>query len=272
MVVPAIAHRTPIPFHPRQIFNTYAFIPIFDTQVFTNPLCVNGWTLSFEIWFYLCFAWLINFTGGQKAGMIMPCIMALGVVVVIIFYHSSHWFLPRFLFHPLVLEFSAGCVLYHARNRLRKRMLIVLGILGLVFLYFSNQMQFLGMHWKIINDPILGLYRAGVWGGFSVCLVGAITQLDLKYSTSWPKFLLLLGDASYSIYLIAPLVMLTVQAVIHGVNKLIGFKYLTMSPFLCGVIYVLGTILGGIALWKFFEVPITLKSKKMLSRFVPKEI
>jgi peptidoglycan/LPS O-acetylase OafA/YrhL len=253
-----------------QIFNTYAFIPVFDIEHFTNPLSVNGWTLSFEMWFYLCFAWLIIFVGGQRAGKVLPCVMVAGVVVTAASYHSNFWFLPKFLFHPFVLEFSAGCVLYHARDLMGKRALLILCLLVPVFLYFANQAQFLGKHWTILADPALGFYRAGVWGGFAVCLVGAVTQIDLKHSASWPKFLLLLGDSSYSIYLIAPLVMLTVQAAILGLNKIIGSEYLTIPPFLCGTIYVLGTIIGGILLWNFFEVPSTTKVKKLLSRFVPK--
>jgi exopolysaccharide production protein ExoZ len=256
----------------RQIFNTYAFIPVFDTGGFSNPLCVNGWTLSFEIWFYLCFAWLIKFVGGQQAGRILPLVMAAGVVVTAAFYHSDYWFLPKFLFHPLVLEFSAGCILYHARNLMGKRTLIALSILVPIFLYFANQAQFLGKHWIILSDSKLGLYRAGVWGGFAFCLVGMVTQIDLKHSRSWPKFLLLLGDASYSIYLIAPLIVLPVQTAIFVLNKMIGYKYLTLPPFLCGIIYVFGTIVGGIVLWKFFEVPTTLRVKRLLSRFVPKEV
>lgn len=256
----------------RQLFNTYAFIPVFDTGHFTGPLSVNGWTLSFEMWFYLYFAWLIVVVGGQKAGKVLPCFMAAGVVVTALFYHSIYWFLPKFLFHPLVLEFSAGCVLYHARDLMGKSAMFVLWLLGPVFLYFANQAQFLGKHWTILADPMLGFYRAGVWGGFAVCLVGVVTQIDIKHSTSWPKFLLLLGDSSYSIYLIAPLVTLTVQAVMLGLNKVTGSGYLTLSPLPCGIVYVLGTILGGILLWKFFEVPATLKAKKLLSRFVPKTI
>jgi len=40
----------------QQIFNTFGFIPIFDRAHFTSPLCMTGWTISFEMWFYILFA------------------------------------------------------------------------------------------------------------------------------------------------------------------------------------------------------------------------
>ncbi len=265
----ADAPKDSIPLSFGQIFNSYAFIPVFDTANFTNPLFPNGWTLSFEIWFYICFAWLIKILNGQRAGKMLPCFMAAGVVATAVIYHSNHWFLPKFLFHPFVLEFCAGCILFHARNLMGKVTLFTMAFLGLAFLYLANKAQFLGMHRQVLNDQFLGFYRVEVWGVFAFCLVGVVTQIDLKYSTSWPKILLLLGNSSYSIYLLAPLVMPTVQAVILGLNKMIGSEYLTMPPLLCGIIYILGTIMGGIALWKYFEVPTTLKARKLLSRFAP---
>ena len=266
------SHGASVPLSFSKIFNSYGFIPIFDETYFTEPVCVNGWTLCFEMWFYLSFAWLLKFVGGQRAGRVLPCMMAVCVIVVSVFYHSSFWFLPKFLFHPLVLEFSAGCVLYHARNLMGRHTLFALCLLAPCFLYFASRVEFLGGHQARLNDLALSFYRVLLWGGFSVCLVGAVTQIDLKYPTAWPKVLLLLGDASYSIYLIAPLVMLTVQAAIFWLNKIIGFEFLTMSPFLSGTVYILGTIFGGILVWKFFEVPATRKAKSLFARLLPKPV
>lgn len=250
----------------RQLFNTFAFIPLFDLASFTNPLCVNGWTLSFEIWFYLSFAGLMAFAGGRRAGTILPAFMAAGVLITGVFYHSEYWFLPKFLFHPLTLEFCAGCILYHARNWMGTRTLCLLCILLPIFLFFANQAQSLGIHAKVLNNPLAGLHRAGVWGGFATCLVGIMTQIDLKHTLNWPKAFLLIGDASYSIYLIAALIMPTFRIF---TSMLIAPAF-NPSPLANGVIYVAGTVVGGILCWKYFEVPATLKAKTFLARFVPK--
>lgn len=269
----AHSHSPSNTLHFRQIFNTFAFIPVFDNAAFSDPLCANGWTLSFEMWFYICFAFFIKPFNGRQAGRMLPCFMAAGAVVTAVFYHSNDWFLPKFLFHPLTLEFCAGCILFHARNLMGRRALLTMCFSALVFLYFANKAQFLGEHDEVLDDRTLGFYRAGVWGGFAVCLVGVVTQIDLKHNWKWPSFLLLLGDASYSIYLVGSIVSLTFQSlVVHGINKLCGFDCLTPTPLLCGAVIVLGTIFGGILTWKFFEVPTTLKAKKILSRFVPKTI
>jgi peptidoglycan/LPS O-acetylase OafA/YrhL len=133
-----------------------------------------------------------------------------------------------------------------------------------VFLYLANREQFLGIHTHAVNHVRLGLLRAGTWGGFAVCVVGLVTQLDLKHPINWPGFSLLVGDASYSIYLIAPLVM----PVLHTITSLVTPNF-NPPPAINGAIYILGTVLGGLLLSKYFEVPASRWTKKFLQRFVP---
>jgi len=119
--VMATLHGFPVDVNFRQIFNTYAFIPLFDTANFTHPWIENGWTLSFELWFYLAFGCFIKIFNGRTAGRILPVFMAVGVLATVLCYHWNRWFLPKFLFHPLTLDFCAGCLLYHARNLIGKK-------------------------------------------------------------------------------------------------------------------------------------------------------
>ena len=252
------------------LFNTYGFIPLFDRTTYSTPLCVNGWTLSFEIWFYLCFAGLMRYHGAREAGKSLPFILSAGVALSLIFYHGT-WFLPKFLFNPMVLEFCAGCLLYHARNRIGLRTLYVMLVWLPLSLFLVNRTHLLGVHWTIVANPVSALWRASIWGSFATCLIGIVTQIDLKYAPRWPKVLLLIGDASYSIYLLGPLIMWTLLGVIVRLNRLIGHNYIVLTPLWSGVIYLLGTVLGGIILWKYFEVPVTKRAKTFLVRLVSKE-
>jgi peptidoglycan/LPS O-acetylase OafA/YrhL len=254
----------------RLLFNTFAYLPLFDTAYFTSPVCINGWTLSFEMWFYLCFAWAIKLGGGRRAGRLLPVFFAIGVTAAT-FYHSVYWYLPKFLFNPLVLEFFAGCLLYHARHFLGRKVMWTLSCLGLILFYFAAQADFLGQHLAVLDSLYLSFYRAVVWGGFAVCLVGVTAAIDLALPHRWPKTLLRLGDASYSIYLIAPLVM-TVQLLLDwALNRFTGPHSFVLPPLLHGTLYIFSTVAGGLLLWKYFEVPATLKFKNILSRLLEKK-
>ena len=242
-----------------QIFNSFEFIPLFDRATFTDPLCGNGWTLSFEAWFYILFAGLMSQIG-RRAGTMLPVIMVAGVIMTAAFYRSENWYLPKFLFHPMTLEFCAGCLLYRCRNWIGSRTLLIMCLLLPIFLFLALHEQVLGQHDRIMEDAGLGFLRAGIWGGFSFCLVGIITRLDIKRHLKWPGFLLLLGDASYSMYLIAPIIIPVFWNVTLHV-----FHSSRPSPFINGCVYLLGTIAGGLLSWKYFEVPATKWTKKLLA-------
>jgi peptidoglycan/LPS O-acetylase OafA/YrhL len=252
----------------REIFNSFFFLPLLDRGGFTTPMCSNGWTLSFEFWFYLSFAILMSQIG-QRAGKALPAVMATGVAITAICYHSDNWFLPKFLFHPLTLEFCAGCLLYQLRNWMGLKMLVLLSLLLPAFLFWSNREQSLGQHWQVLNQVSLGLLRAGLWGGFAVCLVGVVTQLDLKHPLNWPVVLLLVGDASYSIYLIGPIV----TTIIHGATYVLHLPTgATPTQVARGICFLALDIGGGILSWKYVEVPLTSRAKKLLTRYVPVEV
>jgi peptidoglycan/LPS O-acetylase OafA/YrhL len=252
------------------LFNSFAFVPLLDLTRFSRPVSPNGWTLSFEMWFYLCFAGLIWFRGGKLAGKLLPVLMIAGVAVIFAFYHWT-WFLPKFLFNPFALEFCAGCVLFQARNLIGRRAFWLLAVGALTSLYFAAQASSLSAFMEILDDRRLALQRAFIWGGFAICTVGMVIHFDLKRALGWPKSLLLMGDASYSIYLFSPVVMWTVGGILHRINRSMGHEYFVLTPISIAFIYIPGSVVGGILLWKYFEVPVTRATKTILLRWVQKK-
>ena len=266
--VVAFSLNKPVDICGRTVVATYDFIPLLDGPNFTGPILTNGWTLSFEMWFYLCFAVLLRVGLDRRAWLWLSVFFVCGIAANMAFMQSASWYLPKFLFHPMTLEFCAGCILYHLRNRMGKSAMYVMGGFCLVFLLLGYDQSYLGVHWNIMNHVKAGLHRAAVWGGFAACLVGLMTQIDLKYSLKWPRFLLLLGDASYSIYLVPAVFMLIFEMAIVQLSKFAGHD-LTPSPLWYGTIFVLGSVMAGIASWKFFELPATRLAKRFLLQFVP---
>lgn len=250
------------------IFDTFYFIPFPDGKEFIGPILINGWTLSFEMWFYLCFAGLLMLGSARRAWFLLPGFFVLGMAVNMALSQWEPWCWPKFLFNPMTLEFCAGCILYNKRNRIGKSALCVMGGLIPLFFYLANDSSSLGRHWTVMNDTDAAWHRAIVWGGFATCLVGVMSQIDLRRSWKWPRFLLLLGDASYSIYLIPILFMTTFKIGLDLLSKIAGHD-LTPSPLWYGSIYVLGSVSAGIACWKFFELPSTSLAKRFLFRYLP---
>jgi exopolysaccharide production protein ExoZ len=233
------------------IFNSYLFLPLFDTIQFSNPLCGNGWTLSFEMWFYLGFGCCLAIFSGKQSGFAFPALMFSGIILTAFFYTYPNWFLPKFLFHPLAIEFCAGCLLYEFRDKIGKVGLAVMIISIPIFLFFAIQHEELGLHIEVISSTQLGFERALIWGGFSICLIGIVTQCDLHHPLQWPRVLLVLGDASYSTYLVTPLIMFPTAAFIHGMKWLHIINSSAITALLSGAFYLIGTVFGGVALWKF---------------------
>ncbi|HKE95435.1 MAG TPA: acyltransferase, partial [Povalibacter sp.] len=144
------------------LWNTFAFLPLFDQPTLTPPVHPYGWTLSFEMWFYLAFAAVMTRVGGERARVALPLLL-LGGMVLCLLLPVTGWFFPRFAFHPLVLEFGAGCLLYHWRDRLGPRVLVAAAALGTLALFWSVQHDELGWHLEMLANPWLGLQRALLW-------------------------------------------------------------------------------------------------------------
>lgn len=192
-----------------QIAASFAFVPWPRPDGGTNPLLDVGWTLNHEMFFYVCFA----------AALLLPkrwALPALVVGLVAVVEAGRAWALPvpvSVWSSRLVYEFLLGVALGAALPHLPRvggavaSALIIGGVALVVAAYFG------------------GLYarpnRHYVWGSAAV-LVVAGAALYRGELTGWAgKVLCVLGDASYGIYLIHPLVLYhtlntTGQMRLHG--------------------------------------------------------
>lgn len=225
-----------------QIWNTVFFLPVFDISQFQNPAHPFGWTLSFEVWFYLLFG-LGLAVAGYRAIEFMVALLLLGVVGVGAFYGDA-WFFPRFAAHPLVMEFVAGCVIYRLRSRLGllSGCLAVIGCV--VILPLALEHQQLGAHNSVLLSEQLGWQRAVIWGSLATCVVVLALSLERR-GVSCPTWLALLGDASYSMYLVQPFVLSLV--------KLLGFH----SPAVALIFFMMLSTAVGYFIWQRLELPLT---------------
>jgi exopolysaccharide production protein ExoZ len=143
------------------------------------PILSPGWTLGFEMAFYLLFAAALSLRV-SPVRFITPILIA---VAIFGFFRSDRW---PMLISPLMLEFLFGLLLGAAvRRGYRPGLLsaIGLGVAGMAFLVFIPLSSFPGS-------------RTIEWGIAAFFVVQAATMIEKA-----PKVMLMVGDASYSLYL-----------------------------------------------------------------------
>jgi exopolysaccharide production protein ExoZ len=150
-----------------------------------------GWTLNYEMFFYLCFCLALLFT--RRTGVVVVA-GALAILVAV----NQLAPLPNPLGYwaaPIVLEFVFGMLIalaFRDRFRIPRRPAACVVLLAVVALAGS-------LHWT-------ELPRVIAWGVPSAAIVAALV-LGKATASAGPlqRGLSLLGDASYSIYLVHPL-------------------------------------------------------------------
>jgi exopolysaccharide production protein ExoZ len=169
------------------ILSSLFFIPYRNSLDTIAPLVVPGWTLSYEMFFYLLFAGALALRVGV-ARALTPVMITLAAVGL--FYKDS-WPTLSVLASPLLIEFLAGLLLGHVMikgYRLNATVSLVLGILALPVLLFVSP-------WDMAN------MRCLEWGIPAFLLVLATAMTEDRLGRFWPRWVLLIGDASYSLYL-----------------------------------------------------------------------
>ncbi len=178
-------------------------LPIFDQGNFIFPIISLGWTLSFELYFYLIVA---LFLLRKRKNFIMQLIAFMGSLVCIgLFVPGISNPLFRFITNPIIIEFLLGCLigmLYLSGSRLKPT--LSYGLIGIALLIFLSTI-ILGNGDTSRAESILiddkAPIRLLLWGIPSAALVMGLLFLELNQRLQFNRQLILVGDASYSIYL-----------------------------------------------------------------------
>lgn len=170
--------------HLWHLVSSFLFIPSVNWAGIIAPVINVGWTLNYEVWFYVVFALAMCLTR-------RPLLTVAGFLGATSLLHLAPG--SGLAFHvytnPIVLEFVAGACVgrYYARGgRISARMALVLLVAVLAFRAcyaptLSEDNRFL-----VFGPPALAL------------LAGA---LALETRIHWHRLLVRIGDASYSLYL-----------------------------------------------------------------------
>jgi len=182
------AHLSPTPGH---VVQSLLFIPHTDPDGVVAPLVVPGWTLNYEVFFYLVFAAALAAPTRLRPWLLSAVLGALALAGIML--RPAGPVLQTYT-SPLLLEFLAGVWLGKAwvAGRLPSArvsaLLLLAGVAALAAVAATG----------VDVEPV----RLLAWGVPGMAIVAGALGLEAAgRAPAWPamKFL---GDASYSIYLV----------------------------------------------------------------------
>jgi len=209
------------------------------------PYLVVGWTLIHEMYFYLVFSIFILF----ERKYLPPLLLAWLLTVIALSNTNLSQSSPliHLIAHPLTLEFILGCfaaILLQNKRAFIPRAIVLFGTLALIGCWVAHQSVTQGAE-------ISGWFRAVLFGvPYSLIVYGA-TASELNTTRPSNRIFTLLGDASYSIYLLHFLV-------ISCVSKIFAELVSTPSPTVSdNLLYILSCLaascLLGVASFHYIE-------------------
>lgn len=228
----------PMPLTAHYLLLSYALLPSYMPATHTiAPFLIQGWTLSYEFYFYVLIC-------GCAVFFKRPLHIALALVAAIGTAWAAARTLPasglalqQFLASSIVFEFAFGVGIFLLSRGAWKapRLCTWLGVLGLLATVFFPAMQ---------------VKRVLLWGIPSALIVfGAVTGTR---RVRFQRFALLLGNASYSIYLIH-LLPLDVYARLLNSGHFAGNVAEYFAILGGGVV----TALIGLGVYQWLEKPLT---------------
>lgn len=239
------------------ILTSYLFIP-YDSLGLGNerpfPIIDLGWSLNYEVFFYVIFACFISLKRDYAVLATAACLTT-AILLATLFPPENVALL--FWSHPIALEFAFGMLialsLFHGLtlpNWTRIAMIVIALCLWMI-----------PLSWLSNEAP--GLYswpRMAIWGGGAIMIVAAAVLGPTSFKSRWSQVIANLGDSSYALYLMHPFAFSLVKA---------ALSIVVVPPILYWPL-VIATVVFSIACAALFhylaEVPIVNFLRKQTSR------
>ncbi|WP_051645230.1 acyltransferase [Labrenzia sp. DG1229] len=176
------------------IVSSFLFFPIRSETGVTTPLLGLGWTLNYEMYFYLIFAFCLFF---RRSFLLPFMLIFFGASILIGVLISPYKLFVILMTNWLLLEFFLGCLIGYAFRSGFNKLPLPLAVVLIVSAVATI------LAWVIFgpNHEIRGLPRFLWWGLPAASIVAALVLCPRLVDLKVPKWLLELGNASYSIYL-----------------------------------------------------------------------
>lgn len=225
------------------------FIPHRDATGLIAPLIVPGWTLNYEVFFYLLFAVALLARTRWRAWIVTAALVALVLIRPFGDPRNAIWSTYT---DPILLEFAAGLWLGWAWScdRLPGRrvagLLLALGAASLVA--------------TAISGVDVSAARVLLWGLPAVALVTGAVSFESHGAIPRWRPLALLGDASYSLYLV------------HGLAISAALRltrYVVAPPAMVFTVSIIAGLAGGLVCYLLIERPLIGLFKRLRPHLSP---
>jgi exopolysaccharide production protein ExoZ len=234
-----------------EILKSYVFIPYLHPGAeMLQPVYKLGWTLNYEMFFYVAFSCVLILP--MRAAILVIALVFSGLAAL------GLWLSPApgvvsFWTHPIILEFVMGAFIaaLHLNGRrfgtAQVITIVLAGILGFALAAASG----LDAH---------GSWRPLLWGvPAAAILMGSTLRETSPSSPGSKRWIVALGDASYAIYLLHPLVIRVLRLVwdrIHASSD--------VSPWIFVILGFAIVLPLSVLVHRRFERPMTKRAQWLL--------
>jgi len=230
-----------------QIIKSFFLLPLNSTE---NYLVGVGWTLHYEFLFYIFFS--VGLLFSRKIGNIVVAFLLLLSVLYSIFIPMDNMnYIAYSFLNDIFIEFTLGIFLYFLLLKVKKTPIIIsilstlLGILSFYYLFTGG--NFTGIH--------------HIDRGASAFLISfGIVSLEPFWRKRECKLLTTLGNASYSIYLLHPFILVAVVMVNNKLQDIIPQN----ENFLIVIMFI-SSLVGGYISHVFIEKNLIKWTKKIFN-------
>lgn len=254
MVVASPASFNKVSPDPWAYLESILFVPHWNPRLHDlQPILGPGWTLNYEMFFYVLFAASLFLRHRLGA---LAVLLALGALVLLgRFYPVDN---PAFITYtnPLLLEFGLGIVValtFTARGRLRWPVVFLIACgLGTAYCYI--------FHGGSFGHQLARPFLVGLPCAFVVTLLVLVERCGRLPNVA---VLAIVGDASYSLYL--------VHAFVLSAGKRLWQHFDVADTVLAHALFILlilaVSVAAALALYRFVELKITRRLSRALKRF-----
>jgi exopolysaccharide production protein ExoZ len=247
----ASRHQDPISWE--DLIRSLLFIPVYDPSLFqkTSAFYFLGWTLMYEMFFYLVFAVTLLLPRGAQLTAIIGSMLVLAGLGSVFSFDRGMTFTYT---SPLLIEFAVGCAI----GKLYEKQVCSPHFLGLVILLLGA----FALVVTVWNIPESLHQRTIRWGlPCALIVLGALSLENVARRRPWMA-LLTLGNASYSIYLSHIVFLLMFNLAIQRMNLVDSLNILVAIYIGAGSIIA---VIGGVVVHKVIEKPILLRMRRIIA-------
>lgn len=224
------------------IVSSYFFLPTRNDEGRVEPLLGVGWTLSFEMFFYLVFG-LGLFLYARKTIWIASAVLS--ALFIGSFFRPNDWPTWAVYLDSIVLYFVIGMWIAQAATSAKPKQILwsIASISTVIFMVGVATIGGLNL------DPG-NLQRFAL----VTLLVSAVVALEPVISGRLPKMISFYGNASYSLYLFHPIVAPIVPVAMGVIGVRLGWLSVMGS--------IVVSLIAAAAIYRFVERPLTNKLRE----------